>query len=617
MRSKNRMTKKHDHSFLAKLAQTAAGTLRHDGPIRRDNQGALLISLILTLTVMASLGAAMIYMSSASGYGVLTTTSRQRAYYLAYAGLTYYDAQPVKPTLPQTYQMANGERFVLDVEGLPERLTSTGIVDGPFGDSHVKLTARGSDGTAEWVDTMDDTDNWLPDERTQGDLATETIDGDAALRTEGEGLGQPSAGSPVSLQTAIDDAAAIRDDYESQRSSATPFSLEWFRNDFYARYWSAVVIALEDAQAILVGAGVADDTVTLPDELAQPRVFGVFDWRTVNGGSAIPFFDYWNSTVYDNVAHDANSLSYDVQVKTAVLPDADDYLSGLSLRLENTPANGGNLLGLSIVRGQQGNRLPDRLLPEDDASTPHIILWVQKDLNGDSLITPLWEYTVMPAGPTLTLWPEEREVLAYAELPLDYCLLQASPRVFEPWLTLLVRLEERAVRPEEAGGAFSAGERVNAVKVFVASPFLCNGGGSISGSAPSFMLDNRRGSNPRLAPFSAFTNWPVFDRTNFRVTNDNFSLLGGSPIQIDWTFVSSSPSPTMGFRIEKNGSSTRWEQDAVILTDAFTTDGYSTDVDNWPEELGLHAMGQFASDSSAIYFDDFAIRLQGQDPGLR
>ena len=41
----------------------------HANRLRRDNRGALLISLILTLTLMATLGAAMIYMTSSSGYG--------------------------------------------------------------------------------------------------------------------------------------------------------------------------------------------------------------------------------------------------------------------------------------------------------------------------------------------------------------------------------------------------------------------------------------------------------------------------------------------------------------------------------------------------------------------
>ena len=330
------MTEPFRHSLTPGADSVGDRWWSHANRLRRDNRGALLISLILTLTVMATLGAAMIYMTTSSGYGFLTSSSQKKAYYIAYSGLTYYDALPVKPTLPQTYRLANGDRFILDIEGFPERFTSTGIVNGPFGDTRFKLYARSSGGTPEWVDTMEDTDNWLPDERTPGTLDTETIDDNAALRTGGESFDLPGAGSDVSLQTAIDDARTIRDDYESQRNGAAPFSMEWFQYDFYLRYWSAVAGALEDARAILIGAGVTDDTVTLPTQLSQPIVFGIFDWRTVNGGGAIPFFDYWNNTVYDGVSHDLNSLSYDLQVKTAVIPNADDYLSGLSLRVDNT-----------------------------------------------------------------------------------------------------------------------------------------------------------------------------------------------------------------------------------------------------------------------------------------
>jgi hypothetical protein len=73
----------------------------------------------------------------------------------------------------------------------------------------------------------------------------------------------------------------------------------------------------------------------------------------------------------------------------------------------------------------------------------------------------------------------------------------------------------------------------------------------------------------------------------------------------------------MGFRIEKTGRVAEWESEAVILTDAFTTEGYSSDVAAWPAELGLHAMGFGPADASTIYFDDFAVRLRGQDPQLQ
>ena len=178
------MTKPYRHTITTHPQHVETRWWRLFLRIPGTNRGALLISLILTLTVMATLGAAMIYMTSSSGYGLLTSTSQQKAYYIAYSGLTYYDAQPVKPTLPQTYRLTNGDRFILDVDGVPERLSSTGVVSGPFGDTRVKLFARGSGGTPEWVDTMEDTDSWLPDEQTPGSLDTDAVDDNAALRTK-------------------------------------------------------------------------------------------------------------------------------------------------------------------------------------------------------------------------------------------------------------------------------------------------------------------------------------------------------------------------------------------------------------------------------------------------
>ena len=583
--------------------------------VTNNVQGALLISLILALTLVAVLGAAMVYLTSSNQLNTLAAARYEQAYYLAYSGLSFWDAQPTKPSLPKTYTLANGDRFVLDTEGVPEKLTSTGIVTGPFGEVQVKITSRGQAGSPAWIDTMEDTGNWGPTGPRLGEWGTSEIAGNRALRTAGQNLPLTGAGTPTSLQTAINDAATARDSYENQRNASSPYSLEWFTFDFLFRSYEALVAALEDAQAILIAAGVPDDAVTLPVEFDQPKVFAAFDWRNAGGG--IPLYDYWTNLTYDGVGHEQFSLSYDLQLKLAVIPEADDYLAGISLRVDQSVGNGGNLLGLSIVRGHHGGRIPDNLIPLDDSATPIIVLWAQKDRNGDGLITSEWQYTVPPSGPTLTLWPEEREILAWAPLPLSYCMLQADPRHFKPWLSLLVRLEERNVSASEASSGFAAGDRINTLQVFLATTDLCHGGGSISGPPPNFFLDNRRGASLRLAPLSPFINWPVFDFNNFRITTDNFSLVGGGFTQIRWFFVSPSPSAVHGFRVALRGSSTAGNANAVIWTDAFTTAAYSTDIDDWPEELGLHAMGFLPTDAAAVYFDDFAVRLRGRDPGIR
>ena len=52
-------------------------------------------------------------------------------------------------------------------------------------------------------------------------------------------------------------------------------------------------------------------------------------------------------------------------------------------------------------------------------------------------------------------------------------------------------------------------------------------------------------------------------------------------------------------------------------TNTFTTKGYNINVATWPEELDLHAIGLEPTNTTALYFDDFAVRLKGRDPLLR
>ncbi len=596
-----------------------AGAARPRQPSRaRDQRGALMISLIVTMTLVALLGGAMVYLTATSGAGSLNPNSRQQAYYLALAGLKLYDAQAVKPELPQTYTLDNGDRILLASGGLPERLSSTGIVQGAFGEVRVRLTSRGSAGSPAWVDTMENLDNWLGAARIPGTAAIEAVEGNRAMRTGGEAVEALAGGASAPLEDLVSEARAVRDDYRSQRDSTPPASAEWWTLETRLQYWEAVLEALEGARSVLESHGVVGASVTLPADLFKPQFFGVYLWRQADGGNPVPLFDYWRGTSYDGTFHEANTLSYDLQVKSALLPPDPEFLTGISLRVDASRAvNGGDLLGVSLVRGVRGGALPDRLVPEDDPGRPAVMLWLQQDRNGDGLITPLWEYTVPPAGPTLTLWPEEREILAYAELPADYCLLQPDNRCFHPWTTLMVRLEERRVAVEEAGGGLDAGDKVNAVKVFLSTVEACNGGGSLTGDAADLLLDNRRGGSTRLPPLSPFINWPVVDPNNLRVGNDLFSLAGGGLNQIDWTFVAASPSPVHGVCLHLTGGQPGRDADAVLLIDARLTAGYGNAIEDWPAEIGLHAMGLEASEAAAVYFDDFAVRLKGREAGLR
>ena len=108
----------------------------------RSQQGALLISLIVTMVIMAALSGGMLYYSSSSSYGELLTNRQARAYYLGESGLNYalqqfnpntnYTNGPFYPG-PVAFNLSNGQFSVktYDKPGDPTRLVveSTGIVD--------------------------------------------------------------------------------------------------------------------------------------------------------------------------------------------------------------------------------------------------------------------------------------------------------------------------------------------------------------------------------------------------------------------------------------------------------------------------------------------------------
>ena len=83
-----------------------------------DQRGALLVSLILTLTIVAILGAVMVEMTTTSTLGELFANRQQRAYYLAESGGRYAIPQVLAdPVLAETnlhgmtFTLSNGDQI--------------------------------------------------------------------------------------------------------------------------------------------------------------------------------------------------------------------------------------------------------------------------------------------------------------------------------------------------------------------------------------------------------------------------------------------------------------------------------------------------------------------------
>jgi len=118
-----------------------------------DQRGALLVSLILTLSIVAILGAVMVEMTTTSTLGELFTNRQQRAYYLAESGGRYAIPQiladPVQAETNlhgMTFTLANQGQFFITVDNsIPEliMLESEGIVQpGDWLESRAKITYR-------------------------------------------------------------------------------------------------------------------------------------------------------------------------------------------------------------------------------------------------------------------------------------------------------------------------------------------------------------------------------------------------------------------------------------------------------------------------------------------
>lgn len=598
-----------------------------------NQRGAILVGLIITLSLAAVMGATMSSLTTTSSYTELATDETQNAYYMAYSGLKFYDKHPTTLPLSSTpliYTLNNGIQFELAIEsdqdGQP-RLTSTGVVEGVYGPSQWKVAATGVPGSLSFVDTFEDKDNWSADGDVIGEFFITDVDGNTALEMEGESLADADSGAS---------SDTINKARQLLESTATAIA-----NAFYGGggphtatgdVWMDVVSDLQGAASLADAIGIINTELDnlssglqLPQEMMEPKAFAAFDWRQADDGNPIPFFDYWkkqnefaNDPPYD---HQPQTLSYDVQAKFAIRPELEHYMVGLSMRLDDSIANGGEMLGVSIVRGDKGmtDLIPDALVPVDRTEAYHdpmIVVWSATDTDGNGIVTPKWEVDFPGIG-TTQLWPKEREWLVYGMTKDGYCLTdEPNDKYFLDWITLMVRIEEKELT--SGIGIFNSGDRVNALKIFLGSVNSCSGGGFPAGNDQ--FLDNKRGPNPRLPGGSRDIRWPVFDPANFAVWNDNFTMIGGDWLDIDWVM---NLSPDTGPTFDVVGQNE--EYDSIIMVDAETnpahsSDSYhSTNPNSWPAEMGLHMFGEGDPDSAApkIFADDYGVRLEGPDPQIR
>lgn len=120
--------------------------------LRAHQKGSILIGLIITMVIMASLGAGMLYVTTTSTFQELFANNNARAYYAAESGGRHALAEirraysqsttalrdSILATIPGTYTLGNSDSFVisspLTPTGNPQTITftSTGTVNSGF-----------------------------------------------------------------------------------------------------------------------------------------------------------------------------------------------------------------------------------------------------------------------------------------------------------------------------------------------------------------------------------------------------------------------------------------------------------------------------------------------------
>ena len=112
--------------------------------ILKNNQaGAVILAIVVTMTIVAVLGAAMLNLSTSSSFSEVFINKREKAYYLAQAGRQYAtmiinaaniagDPAPIIALNGQTFTLADGSKFYLRTNNTDVERTyveSTGIVN--------------------------------------------------------------------------------------------------------------------------------------------------------------------------------------------------------------------------------------------------------------------------------------------------------------------------------------------------------------------------------------------------------------------------------------------------------------------------------------------------------
>ncbi len=470
-----------------------------------------------------------------------------------------------------------------------------------------------SAGKTEWRDTFDDKTHWFEEDDGTSILGSHGIvpvDGDMALKvTAADRIPIFLRGSLVPLNWVTTDAnlasswalagnllsydaqVKIKVDRAPYFMAGLSFRLDEMGNSYGASFLSA---APHNAD------GISNALVPLTN---RPMVLL---WQQTNGGTE------WKWLAYKTLENSDYILSHDVvffddmesgtsrwSVEGAWGQITSDYHSETTCWTDSPAGDYQNNMRTSLVT---------QAIDLSGILSPVLSFWHHYDIRGGRL--PLWwgdmalvEISTNGGGTwkilrryagKRTSWKNERvDLSAYggqSGVKIRFRLITDKSGTRDGWYiddvivsdnrvdwpTLLVRVEEKIAE----SGRF-AGERVNDIRVYI-------GDTDPHGIANDNPLDNKRLANPRNQ-----IDWPPDGVDDTSADNDYFTL-------VQWD-------ANVDGSVDRLG--TGKELNAIIRSDALTSPaaGEFTQA-----ELGLHTWGWSSTD---VYFDDFAIQLEGSAGG--
>jgi hypothetical protein len=425
------------------------------GGIWNNQRGSLIIGIIITIIIFSVLGSAMVYIFSSSALNPVSGNFAQQAYYNAESGFRYIAARYrntgdktvfdpyTSPNTPPPIPFPGGGEALVEVD--------------PLSVSYVPGTATANlSGSDLVLDAVNDPDRF-PDEQT---FFSKDSDPDSIYRYSGRNLETLESGQiQITLTGIIPVPGALVNEDITTREHARITSTGKFGN-VNRRVIYSWVLSGTGSGGPGGGGGYSEgdqDLLDLPDMTAPYKLsedpLGRFEvvpdvpnpntavlQGNVDGDLGISInlasgyeyiyvnINWWNLATNLNVnkAYQAqgNTLSYELQLKQMETSHLDNFLIGVSFRVESNAMLTNQFYGMSIFfseSGQQASKIPN---------------WLKNNAQLSALAKDTYY---------LVFWEMNNNVMTVIEsrvIPTDTATPTGTTAKRADWPTLVLKIEE-------------------------------------------------------------------------------------------------------------------------------------------------------------------------------